>query len=33
MDKVVRSDVEFETDESKEGVEVVDVCSDINVEK
>ena len=32
MDKVVRSDVEFETDESKEGGEVVDVCSDINVE-
>ena len=32
MDKVVRSDVEFETDESREGGEVVDVCSDINVE-
>ena len=32
MDKVVCSDVEFETDESKEGGEVVDVCSDINVE-
>ena len=32
MDKVVCSDVEFETDESKEGGEVVDVCIDINVE-
>ena len=32
MDKVVCSDVVFETDESKEGGEVVDVCSNINVE-
>ena len=32
MDKVVCSDVVFETDESKEGGEVIDVCSDTNVE-
>ena len=30
MDKVVRSDVEFETDESKEGGEMVDVYNVVN---